>query len=119
MSDRSDFGTFLVGFIVGGLTGAAVALLLAPQSGEETRTIIKEKAIELKDKASETYDEVSDKASVIASDAKVKAEELKKEATKTVGEIKTKGQVVLEENKAKLTSRFSKKDKSLDQDVAI
>ncbi len=119
MSDRSDFGTFLVGFIVGGLTGAAVALLLAPQSGEETRTTIKEKAIELKDKAVETYDEVYDKAGVIASDAKVKAEELKKEATKTVGDLKSKGQVVLEENKAKLASKLSRKDKSLDQDVSI
>lgn len=119
MSERSDFGTFLVGFIVGGLTGAAVALLLAPQSGEETRTIIKEKAIELKDKAAETYEEVSDKAGGLAADAKVKAEELKKEATKTVGEIKTKGQVTFEENKAKLASKLTKKDKSLDQDVTI
>ena len=37
MSDRDEFGAFLVGFIVGGLTGAVVSLLFAPQSGEETR----------------------------------------------------------------------------------
>jgi len=36
-SDRDEFGAFLVGFIVGGLTGAIVSLLFAPQSGEETR----------------------------------------------------------------------------------
>ena len=36
MSDNNDeFGAFLVGFIVGGLSGAVVALLFAPQSGEE------------------------------------------------------------------------------------
>lgn len=118
MSERSDFGTFLVGFIVGGLTGAAVALLLAPQSGEETRMIIKEKAIELKDKAADTYDTVSDKAGVIASDAKVKADEFRKEATKTVEDLKVKGQTAFEENKAKLAGKLSKK-KSEDQDVAI
>ncbi len=95
MSDRNDFGTFLVGFIVGGLTGAAVALLMAPQTGEETRTIIKERAIELKDKAADTYGDVSEKAGVVVSDAKVKAEELKKEAAKTVDELKVKGQTVL------------------------
>ena len=40
MSDRDEFGAFLVGFIVGGLTGAVTALLFAPQSGEETRALI-------------------------------------------------------------------------------
>ncbi|MBN2678350.1 MAG: YtxH domain-containing protein, partial [Anaerolineaceae bacterium] len=37
MSDRDDFGAFIVGFLAGGLAGAAVALLFAPQSGAETR----------------------------------------------------------------------------------
>lgn len=64
MSDDSDFGNFLIGFVVGGLVGAAAALLFAPQSGEETRTLIKEKSIELKDKAVET-----------AEDTRVRAEE--------------------------------------------
>lgn len=52
MSDNSgEFGSFLAGFLIGGLVGAATALLLAPQSGEETRNVIKTKSIELKDKA--------------------------------------------------------------------
>ena len=53
MSDRDDFGAFLIGFVVGGVAGAVAALLLAPQSGEETRALIKEKSIELRDKAAE------------------------------------------------------------------
>jgi len=52
MSNRDEFGAFLIGFLVGGLTGAVASLLLSPQSGEETRTLIKERAIELRDKAS-------------------------------------------------------------------
>ena len=35
--NSSEIGAFLVGFIIGGLVGAAVALILAPQSGEESR----------------------------------------------------------------------------------
>jgi gas vesicle protein len=54
MSDNnSDFLAFFTGMVIGGLVGAATALLLAPQSGEETRALIKDKSIELKDKAVE------------------------------------------------------------------
>ena len=53
MSDNDGFGAFLMGFVVGGVAGAVAALLLAPQSGEETRNLIKDKSIELRDKAAE------------------------------------------------------------------
>jgi gas vesicle protein len=36
MSD-SGFGSFLAGVVIGGLIGAAIGLLLAPQTGEELR----------------------------------------------------------------------------------
>src|SRR5512146_2198274 len=54
MAERDEFSAFLIGFIIGGLTGAAISLLMAPQSGEETREILKDRAIELRDKAQET-----------------------------------------------------------------
>jgi gas vesicle protein len=97
MSDRNDFGSFLAGFIVGGLTGAVVALVLAPQSGEETRTIIKEKAIELKDKAADTYDEVY-------TDAKSKADELTSIAKKRAAELQVKGKAFVDGQKSKLAA---------------
>jgi gas vesicle protein len=107
MSDRSDFGSFLVGFVIGGLTGAAVALLLTPQSGEETRTMIKEKAVD-------TYEDVADKAEAFTADAKVKVGELAKEAKATAGELTSKGQVVLEQQKAKVTEIARKVRKTPD-----
>jgi gas vesicle protein len=33
----SGFGSFLAGLVIGGLIGAAVGLLLAPESGEDMR----------------------------------------------------------------------------------
>jgi len=51
MSDSNDFVTFFAGMMIGGLVGAAAAMLMAPQSGEETRAMIRDKSIELKDKA--------------------------------------------------------------------
>ena len=92
MSDRdSDIGAFLAGFVVGGLVGAVAALLLAPQSGEETRTLIRDKSIELKTQVEETAADARAKAERIAHDAKSRAEDLQR-----------RGQVLLDEQKARL-----------------
>ena len=80
MSGRDEFGAFLVGFIVGGLTGAVVALLFAPQSGEETRAVIKERSIELRDKAAEEAEAAWKRAEEAAEEARQKTEELVKQA---------------------------------------
>ncbi len=57
MSTRDGVGLFFVGLLVGALSGAIAALLLAPQTGEETRTMIKDKSIELRDKAQQTAEQ--------------------------------------------------------------
>jgi len=41
----------LVGMLIGGLAGAVTMLLVAPQSGKRTRIQIREKGIELRDRA--------------------------------------------------------------------
>jgi len=51
--DDNGGGTVIVAFVLGALTGAAVALLLAPASGEETRRLLSEKAREGRDKAND------------------------------------------------------------------
>jgi gas vesicle protein len=76
MSDHDDFGAFLIGFIVGGVAGAVAALLLAPQSGEETRALIKDKSIELRDKAAEQAEMVASRANEFADDAKTRGKEV-------------------------------------------
>lgn len=90
MSDRDEFGAFLVGFIVGGLSGAVVALLFAPQSGEETRALIKDKSIELRDKAQITAEEAIARAEAVAADARARADELTRQ-------LRDRGQEVVED----------------------
>ncbi|MBK8617711.1 MAG: YtxH domain-containing protein [Anaerolineales bacterium] len=100
MSERDEFGAFLVGFVVGGLTGAVVALLFAPQSGEETRALIKDKSIELRDKAQVSAEEAYARAEQLATDARHRAEELAGEArvraTELANEVRERGKSAVE-----------------------
>ena len=51
--DGGAAGTIITAFVLGALTGAAVALLVAPQTGEETRRLLGEKAREGADRAAQ------------------------------------------------------------------
>ena len=53
MRDDSGAATTITAFVLGALTGAAVALLMAPQTGEETRRMIGDRAREGADRAAE------------------------------------------------------------------
>jgi gas vesicle protein len=112
MSDKNDFGAFLIGFLVGGLTGAAVSLLFAPQSGEETRALIHDKAIELRDRASETLEEARVQAENAWEDAKKKAEEWSELAKERADELKGKGEQALDEGRSKLADAIKPKEKA-------
>jgi gas vesicle protein len=47
----------MVGMLVGGLAGAVTMLLLAPQSGKDTRRQIQKKGLELRDRTSEVVED--------------------------------------------------------------
>jgi gas vesicle protein len=51
--DESGAGTVVVAFVLGAMTGAAVALLMAPATGEETRRMLADKAREGRARANE------------------------------------------------------------------
>jgi len=67
-----------MGFILGVLTGAVVALLYAPKTGDITREELKVRSEELKRRA----DELQKIAQKLADDASVKGRELIDEAKK-------------------------------------
>jgi len=52
MSDDNN-GTNIVWFLTGAALGASVALLLAPQSGSQTRDFVKRRALEGRDRLQE------------------------------------------------------------------
>lgn len=64
MSEKEGGSSFLIGFIIGTVTGMAVGFLYAPKSGKETRALLKEKVGDVREKASE----MTGKAREIASE---------------------------------------------------
>jgi len=69
-------GKFLAGFIVGGAVGAIAGILLAPQSGEETRSMLSETSKDVMDKTDRTVKEIQEKADVVVSDLQKKGDEI-------------------------------------------
>jgi len=53
----SNIPGVLTGMLIGGLAGAVTMLLLAPQSGKDTRRQIQEKSIELRDRTTEMVED--------------------------------------------------------------
>jgi len=49
MMNRDSSSGFFSGLIIGAVIGAAIGLLYAPQSGDATRRLVKEKAVETKE----------------------------------------------------------------------
>ena len=52
-NDNGSAPAILMAFVLGAIAGAATALLWAPQSGDETRRLLAEKAREGREKAAE------------------------------------------------------------------
>ncbi|NMC30230.1 MAG: YtxH domain-containing protein [Pelolinea sp.] len=101
MSDHDNFGSFFSGFLFGGIAGAVVALLLAPQSGEETRKLVKEKSIELSNKATHYADEVFTQTEKTVGEVATKTTEFIDTTIQKASEVSEKGQVILESKKEK------------------
>ncbi len=92
---NNDFGAFLAGFVIGGLVGAATALILAPQSGDEMRAQLAQKSVDLRDMGTERAHQYQERATTAVSGARSR-----------VGDAGTQAQdqarLVLDKGKARL-----------------
>jgi gas vesicle protein len=90
----------LIGVLLGGLAGAATMLLLAPQSGRDTRAQIQSKTIQLRDRTTRM---VKDSLAQVRSDTQEVASGVREKA----GQIKQLG-------KDKLVAQMDRMSTALD-----
>lgn len=69
-------GKFFTGVVIGAAIGAIAGILLAPQSGEETREKISEMAKDAAEKTEKTVKDIQEKADSIVSDMQEKGDEI-------------------------------------------
>ena len=86
--DGSGIGWFLFGFLLGGLVGAAVALAFAPQSGEETRRLLREKGVELRGRAEETYGQIRERVDELREQAESQIGQAREQVQQVAGRLR-------------------------------
>jgi gas vesicle protein len=68
--DGYSSGSVLLSFLLGGVVGAGLALLFAPQSGRETRQKIRELADDVKEKTTDYAQQAKEKVSSLVDEGK-------------------------------------------------
>lgn len=77
-------GSVLLSFLLGGMVGAGLALLLAPQSGQETRRKIRELTDEVKGKTGDYVQHAKERVSSTVEKGKEYVEEKKSVITAAI-----------------------------------
>lgn len=88
-------GHFFIGLLIGGALGALAGVLLAPKSGKELLSEIREKGNAVLKDATEIYADGSKKAKMIIQEARHQAVELKKDADRHLAETRQKAKEIL------------------------
>jgi gas vesicle protein len=99
--------SFLVGLLLGGLTGAVAMLLLAPQSGKETRDQIRQQGIELRDQTVKSVEGAM-------TQARGKARQITDDVREQAGELQQRGQDVLDEQRGHLSKTLKDAGKAVE-----
>ena len=102
MKESEGGSGFVGGFLLGGIAGAALALLLAPGRGNENREMLKERGIELRVKAEEAAAKARGEADELLARSKVVLEEQKSRVQEAVEE----GRDAASQKRSELLSRY-------------
>ncbi len=72
----SNIGRLIAALLLGAAIGSAVAMFATPRSGMETRQLVREKSVELRERAGEAIDKAREQTSEFLSNARQNATQL-------------------------------------------
>ncbi|MBN1427149.1 MAG: YtxH domain-containing protein [Anaerolineae bacterium] len=96
---RGNVGSFVMGFFVGGLVSAAIALLNAPQSGKETREQVMAKGIELRDRAGEEVQRIRTQVEDMIAEVRIQTDDVQARLAKQLEVVQARMAHAIEEGK--------------------
>jgi gas vesicle protein len=88
--DNHSLSSFFTGFLIGGTAGAVISLMLAPQSGKETRDQIEQKGIEILNSAAESADKVVEQV-------RETGKQVSTDVRRKAGDLTRRGQEMIDE----------------------
>ncbi len=92
----SQLGNFLAGFLLGGLSGAATMLLLAPQSGKKTRANLQRKGIKVRNQMVKGVEDAT-------AQVRIKARQITDNVQEHAEDLQQRGQDVIDEQRDHLS----------------
>ncbi len=106
-TDRGPSGaSFVSGVLIGALAGAALAMIFAPQTGEETRDLLYAKARETSERVRDTAEDVSVTASAAATAAATgvgaKVGDVIGDVSAGAGDLYSRGKQIVDEARARV-----------------
>jgi gas vesicle protein len=88
----------IVGFLAGGIIGAAIALLYAPMKGERLRAKIRRKSEDLMEEAQDVLEDVTERASDTLNHVKREGERALGDVRKRAAAVTERATEILREN---------------------
>lgn len=106
---------FAIGFLLGTFVGAVLALLFTPTSGREVRSQIRERGIELKQRA----EDLGEEASRRAADLRARGQALVEEQKTRIQEAIAEGQQAAARKKEELLTQLESSTRSTTHSVEL
>jgi gas vesicle protein len=75
---KSTLGSFMTGLLIGSITASIVSLLTAPQSGMDTRRMLREKSELARDKTVQAFENTRNQVNTLVSDTRQRADQVMK-----------------------------------------